>query len=121
MIADLVRDLIWQLGAPAPEILRNRRQPAAAHRPRVLERIQKLYKIEEDIRGRPPEERCAVRQVRSRPEVEDLKSWFEDCLKRLPKSSPVRDAIQYGFNQWNGLIRFLDRRQPISLQRSQLG
>ena len=36
------------------------------------------------------------------------KSWFEDCLKRVSKSSPVRDAIQYGLNQWDGLIRFLD-------------
>jgi hypothetical protein len=74
----------------------------------ALERIQKLYKIEEEIRGRPPEERCAVRHARSRPEVEALKSWFEDCLKRVSKSSPVRDAIQYGLNQWDGLIRFLD-------------
>jgi transposase len=37
-----------------------------------------------------------------------LKSWFEDCLKRLSKASPVRDAINYGLNQWDGLIRFLD-------------
>ncbi len=37
-----------------------------------------------------------------------MKSWFEDCLKRVSKSSPVRDAIQYGLNQWDGLIRFLD-------------
>ena len=73
-----------------------------------LQRIQKLYKIEDEIRGRPPEERRAVRQARSRPEVEGLKSWFEDCLKRVSKSSPVRDAIQYGLNQWDGLIRFLD-------------
>ena len=74
----------------------------------ALERIRKLYKIEDEIRGRPPEERCAVRQARARPEVENLKSWFEDCLKRVSKSSPVRDAIQYGLNRWDGLIRFLD-------------
>jgi len=71
----------------------------------ALERIQKLYKIEEEIRGRTPEERCAIRQARARPEVEALKSWFEDCLKRVSKSSPVRDAIQYGLNQWDGLNR----------------
>jgi transposase len=74
----------------------------------ALERIRKLYKIEDDIRGRPPEERCVVRHARSRPEVEDLKSWFKDCLKRVSKASPVRDAVQYGLNQWDGLIRFLD-------------
>ena len=72
-----------------------------------MERIQKLYKIEAEIRGQPPEKRLAARQARSRPEVEELKSWFEDCLKRLPKSSAVRDAMNYGLNQWDGLIRFL--------------
>jgi transposase len=74
----------------------------------ALARIQKLYKIEEAIRGRPPAERCAVRQAKSRPFIEDLKSWFEDCLKRVSKTSKIRDAIQYGLNQWDGLIRFLD-------------
>jgi transposase len=74
----------------------------------ALERIQKLYKIEAEIRGQPPEKRRAIRQERSRPEVEELKSWFQDCLKRLSKASPVRDAINYGLNQWDGLIRFLD-------------
>ncbi|HET7384161.1 MAG TPA: IS66 family transposase [Pseudolabrys sp.] len=87
------------------EIAANGPAPIAQN---ALERIQKLYKIEEEIRGRPPEERCAVRQARARPEIEDLKSWFEDCLKRVSKSSPVRDAVQYGLNQWDGLIRFLD-------------
>src|SRR5271169_4694604 len=57
------------------EIAANGPAPIAQN---ALERIQKLYKIEEDIRGRPPEERCAVRQAKSRPEIEDLKSWFED-------------------------------------------
>jgi transposase len=75
---------------------------------KALERIQKLYKIEAEIRGQPPEKRLAVRQERSRPEIEELKTWFDDCLKRLPKASPVRDAINYGLNQWGGLIRFLD-------------
>ncbi len=74
----------------------------------ALARIQTLYEIEEEIRGRPPEERCSVRQAKSRPEVEKLKAWFEDCLKRLSKASPVRDAMNYGLNQWNGLVRFLE-------------
>jgi transposase len=75
---------------------------------KALERIRNLYKIEDEIRGQPPEKRHAVRQARSRPEIEELKSWFEDCLGRVSKSSPVRDAINYGLNQWDGLIRFLD-------------
>ena len=75
---------------------------------KALERIQKLYRIEAEIRGQPPEKRLAARQERSRPEIEELKSWFEDSLKRLPKASAVRDAMNYGLNQWDGLIHFLD-------------
>ena len=74
---------------------------------KALERIQKLYKIEDGIRGQPPE-RHAVQQAQSRPEIEDLKSRFEDCLRRVSKTSPVRDAIKYGLNHWDGLCRFLD-------------
>jgi transposase len=59
----------------------------------ALVRIHKLYEIEEEIRGRPPAERRAVRQARSLAEIEKLRSWFEDCLKRVSKTSKVRDAI----------------------------
>ena len=74
----------------------------------ALARIRKLYAIEEEIRGRPPDERRAVRQAKSRPEIEKLKSWFEDCRMRVSKTSAVREAINYGLNHWDGLIRFLD-------------
>ena len=96
------------LGSPAQTILRDRRKWSRAHCP---ERLGAHSETVQDRRGDPraaPEERYAVRQARSRPEIEDLKSWFEDCLKHVSKSSPVRDAIQYGLNQWDGLIRFLD-------------
>ncbi len=74
----------------------------------ALARIRKLYQIEEEIRGWPPDKRHAVRQAKSRPEIEKLKSWFEDCLSRVSKTSAVRDAMNYGLNHWDGLIRFLD-------------
>jgi hypothetical protein len=74
----------------------------------ALVRIHRLNEIEEEIRGLPPEKRIAVRQERAKPEVEALKSWFEDRIKCVPRSSAVRDAINYGSNQWDGLIRYLD-------------
>ena len=57
--------------------LRRRFYEIAANSPariasEALERIQKLYRIEEEIRSRPPAERYAVRQAKSRPEVEGL-------------------------------------------------
>ena len=47
-------------------------------------------------------------RAKSRPLVEALKAWFEDRLKRISKTSPVRGAINYGLNQWDGLIRYLE-------------
>ena len=96
------------MGAPATTVLRYRRQRPAPIASEALARIRKLYQIEEEIRGRPPNERYAVRQAKSRPEIEKLKSWFEDCLSRVSKTSAVRDAMNYGLNHWDGLIRFLD-------------
>jgi transposase len=45
----------------------------------VLARIAKLYEIEADIRGQPPDVRRGVRQLRSRPPVAThlpLRLWF---------------------------------------------
>ena len=74
----------------------------------TTEPCKKLYKIEAEIRGRPPGERYAVRQVKSRPLALELKAWFEDRLNRVSETSPVCGAINYGLNQWDGLIRYLD-------------
>src|SRR5207253_2551334 len=46
----------------------------------ALERIAKLYAIEQRIRGSSAEERRAVRQAESKPIVEDLKVWLEKKL-----------------------------------------
>src|ERR1700722_18901694 len=43
----------------------------------ALERIGRLYKIEEEIRGRPPSERHAVRQARAGPELKSLHEWLQ--------------------------------------------
>src|SRR5688500_11595309 len=42
----------------------------------ALHRISELYQIEAEIRGRPAEERRAVRQERSRPLVDALHVWL---------------------------------------------
>ena len=44
----------------------------------ALERIAELYAVEEEIRGRPAEERREIRNLRSRPLLESLKQWLEE-------------------------------------------
>jgi hypothetical protein len=40
--------------------------------------------------------------------VAALKSWLEEMLRQIPSGSSVAQAIRYGFNQWDGLLRFLN-------------
>lgn len=46
----------------------------------ALRRIAELYKIEGDIRGRSADERCAVRQEKSRSIINNLEPWLREKL-----------------------------------------
>ena len=74
---------------------------------KCLQRIAKLYEIEGDIRGQPPDVRQAVRQLRSRPLVEDLHLWLQDHLPRVPGWTDLAKAMRYA-------LRPLGRPDPVS-------
>ena len=74
----------------------------------ALARIAKLYEIEAEIRGQPAARRLAVRQVRSRPEIEAMRAWLDAQLPRLSKGSGLAKAMGYVLRHWDGLTRFLD-------------
>ncbi len=73
-----------------------------------LQRIAGFYQVEADLRGKPPKQRLARRQQRSRPLVEALFAWLVEKLARLPGGSPTAQAIRYALNHREGLVRFLD-------------
>jgi hypothetical protein len=70
--------------------------------------IAALYAIESRIRGRSAEERHTVRQAETKPLVEDLRAWLETRLIAVSEKSTIAEAIRYGFNHWDGLVRFLE-------------
>jgi hypothetical protein len=74
----------------------------------ALARISALYGIETEIRGRPADERRAVRQERSRPVVKALKPWLREKLGLVSRKSKFADAIRYALSRWAGLSLFLD-------------
>ena len=90
---------------PFYEFYTSTQSPLAAE---VLARIAKLYAIEADIRGQPPDVRQSVRQVRSRPLVEALQLWLQDRLPRVPGWSDLAKAMRYILRHWDGLILYLD-------------
>jgi transposase len=90
---------------PFYEFYTSTQSPLAAE---VLTRIARLYEIEGDIRGQPPDQRQAVRQLRSRPMVEALHVWLQEHLPRVPGWSDLAKAMRYALRHWDGLILYLD-------------
>ena len=72
----------------------------------ALERIGALYRIEKEIRGRPPDERRQVRQARAKPLLTSLRQWFESTLPKLSRKSDTTAAIQYALSLWAALVRY---------------
>ena len=74
----------------------------------ALVRIGALYGMEEEIRGRPPDERRTVRQAGTKPLLESLRQWFETTLSKLSRKSDTTAAIRYALTRWDALTRFVD-------------
>jgi transposase len=74
----------------------------------ALQRIGMLYGVEEPIRGRPPDERRAVRQVQAKPLVDSLRQWFEATLSKLSRKSETTVAIRYALSRWDALTRYIE-------------
>ena len=49
-----------------------------------------------------------MRQEKAKPLVAALKPWLEASLAKVPKGSKLGEALGYGLNQWDGLVRYLD-------------
>ncbi len=90
---------------PFFDIARKGNAPIATQ---ALLRIAQLYRIEQKIRGKSPEERRAVRQEQSAHHVNALKAFLGKQLSRVSAKSPIADAIRYALTHWEGLTRFLD-------------
>jgi transposase len=93
-----VRRRFFELAAAGPA-------PIASE---ALRRIAALYKIEDDIRGRPADERSAARRDKSRPIVANLEPWLREKLSLISQKTKLAEAIRYTLSRWEGLTRFLD-------------
>ncbi|MCB9063467.1 MAG: IS66 family transposase [Halobacteriovoraceae bacterium] len=73
-----------------------------------IERIKKLYKIEEKIQNFSDEERFKVRQEKSLPILKEFKEWIDELRPKLTPNSLAGKAVNYTFNEWKYLINFLE-------------
>jgi hypothetical protein len=74
----------------------------------ALDRIGRLYDIETALRGRPPDERAAVRRSRAGPHLDDLRRWLDATLARISAKSTLAGAIRYALGRWPQLTRYRD-------------
>jgi len=92
---------------------------AREHHPRetaeLLAMYRRLYDIEDQLRGKSPEEVLAARREKSAPIMDQMRQWLDSAGSRniLPKS-PLGEATRYLNNQWDALRVFLsDGRVPF--------
>jgi transposase len=81
-----------------------RQSPVAAD---ALQRIRALYAIEDDVRGRPPDERRHAREKRARPLLDDMRAWLDTTLRQTSKRSDLAKAIRYALARWTALTRYV--------------
>jgi transposase len=74
----------------------------------ALDRIGKLYDIERQLAGQSAELRLAVRQEKSKPQVDAFHAWAERQLTRIPGKSDLAKAFRYGLSRWASFTLFLD-------------
>jgi transposase len=74
----------------------------------ALTRIQKLYLIEKQIRGKPPEVRREVRQADAVPLLKALQQWLVETRAKVSAKSEFAAAINYALNRWEALARYCD-------------
>ncbi|ASG24025.1 IS66 family transposase [Nitrospirillum viridazoti] len=73
----------------------------------ALDRIAVVYAIEAAARGKPAEERRALR-VRTRPLLDEFFTWAQSAATRLSGKSALAEAFRYILKRRAALTRFLD-------------
>ncbi len=73
----------------------------------ALDRIAALYRVEDGIRRRTPDQRLRVRAEHAAPLMEELHDWLETTRIRISGRSELAAAIRYAVSRWNALTLIL--------------
>ena len=72
----------------------------------ALSMIQKLYRIETQIKTLPISERYKVRQDKTLPIIKKFKEWLIKSEQQVLPKTRLGEAIHYTLNQWDKLIAY---------------
>ena len=86
----------------------------------ALNHIQKLYRIETQIKDSSAEQRFTTRQEKSLPLLSQLHTWLTKSAQQVLPKTKLGEAIQYCLNQWHKLVRYtLDGQLSIDNNRAE--
>lgn len=69
----------------------------------ALNWIQKLYRIEQQSKDQPPDQRLKIRQTQSLRVLEQLKAWLDKSLNSTVPKSKLGEALSYLAKNWERL------------------
>lgn len=69
----------------------------------ILQKIGLLYDIEREIKGKPPDDRKAIREDKALPVLKDLKQYMEGLQGKISGKSPLAGAIRYALKRIEAL------------------
>ena len=82
----------------------------------ALAYVGRLYKVEREAKAHEEENklsgkeravyRCAARQEKSRPILEEFQTWLQEQENQVLPKSPLGEAIGYTLRQWDALTRY---------------
>jgi hypothetical protein len=74
---------------------------ALAHE--AVARIQQLYAVEHEAKDLDATQRAALRQQKSQPLLDALKTWLDHTRVDIVPKTPIAEAFTYALNQWTAL------------------
>ncbi|MGB0969020.1 MAG: IS66 family transposase [Halocynthiibacter sp.] len=70
--------------------------------------IRKLYQIEDLARGKPQDERVAIRQEHAKPIFDEFEIWLKAQLPKISGKTPMAKAIRYALKRLPKARPYLD-------------
>jgi hypothetical protein len=81
----------------------------------AIRQTAKLYAVEKEARGSPPDRRVEIRQSKAAQIFDDLEAWLVAQLPTISGKSPLAAAIRYALSRVKRLRLYLKRKRPPNL------
>ena len=92
------------------EAAKGSKKAGAAHE--AMGKIKKLYRIEQELRGKGLDDEVFLieRRKQAEPILSEMKKWLAKKAQSLVPGSLLGKAVGYGLKQWDSLVRYLDHQ-----------